>query len=195
MASIADTLGEIRLPITASLIATLVLVAFTWLYWHATGNLAETLIFLAALGAAIGTILGAFYSARALTLTARALAREDVRGKTEIALRFTSKWNDPAMFHVRDAVREIFALAHDSPEIDAKIRAKETNLFHFMNFLEEISIAIDIGHADPNILREAFAGVVKLAWTRLSPWVTRLRNSRNNQRIWMHVEQLAGKWR
>ena len=167
----ADRLGEIRFPVTASVVASLIVVALSAVYWWTTSRVPETVLFFAAAATGAGTVLGAFYTARGLALTAAALTRDESRHKTALAFQFTSKWNDPAMFHVRDAVRELFNGDHASQEFTHLLKSKETNVIHFLNFLEEVSIAIEKGGADPNILKEAFAGITVLAWSKLQDWV------------------------
>jgi hypothetical protein len=139
----ADKLGEIHFPITASLISLALVVVLGFVYGYTTGKIPETVLFIAAAGAAAGAVLSAFYTARGFPLTAAALTRDETRYKVALAFRFTSKWNDPAMFHVRDAVRELLNGDHGSPEFGALLREKETNVIHFLNFLEEVSIAIN----------------------------------------------------
>lgn len=190
----ADKLGEIRFPITASLITLAVVVILGFVYGYTTGKIPETVLFIAAAGAAAGAVLSAFYTARGLQLTAAALGRDERRYKIALAFRFTSKWNDPAMFHVRDAVRELMNGDHGSPEFGALLRDKETNVIHFLNFLEEVSIAINKGGADPEVLCEAFRGITITAWSKLQTWITELRRKRNSPRIWVNVEELARKW-
>jgi hypothetical protein len=190
----ADVLGVIRFPITASLIAAAIVVILGLVYWYSTGKVPETVLFIAAAGAGAGAVLGAFYTARGLQLTAAALTRDETRYKVALAFNFTSKWNDPAMFHVRDAVRELLNGDHSSPEFTALLKAKETNVIHFLNFLEEVAIAIEKGGADPNVLCEAFRGITVTAWSKLQSWVTELRRKRNSPKIWFNVEDLARKW-
>ncbi len=190
----ADVLGEIRFPVTASVVATAIVIALGFVYGYTTGKIPETVLFIAAAGAGAGAILGAFYTARGLQLTAAALSRDETRYKVALAFQFTSKWNDPAMFHVRDAVRELLNGDHSSPEFAALLKAKETNVIHFLNFLEEVSIAIQMGAADSHVLCEAFRGITVMAWSKLQGWVTDLRRKRNSPRIWINVEDLAGKW-
>jgi hypothetical protein len=190
----ADRLGEIRFPVSASLIALAVVVALGCIYGYATSNVPETVLFMSAAGAAAGAILSAFYTARGLQLTAAALSRDETRHKVALAFQFTSKWNDPAMFHVRDAVRELLNGDHGSPEFEALLEAEETNVIHFLNFLEEVSIAINKGGADQEVLCEAFRGITIMAWSKLQAWITELRRKRNSPRIWVNFEELARKW-
>jgi hypothetical protein len=107
----------------------------------------ETVLFIAAASAGAGAILGAFYTARGLELTASAL-----------------------------------------------LTSQETNVIHFLNFLEEVAIAMEKAGADPDILREAFRGIVLTAWSKLQAWAIEQRRKRNAPRLWTNVEDLAKKW-
>lgn len=194
MATESTHLVEVRFPVTAGLIATIVVGSISLIYWMATGSVEKVVVFLAASSAAAAGILTAFYSARSLAMTAASLRLDEELRTRELAFRFTSKWNDPAMFHVRDTVRALFALDHKSPEFQASIQAKETNVIHFLNFLEEVGIAIERGGADAGILKEAFGGVVSKAWSELEEWIREQRRQRCQPRIWIYVEELARRW-
>jgi Domain of unknown function (DUF4760) len=91
-------------------------------------------------------------------------------------------------------VRELFSADHKAPDFQDDIKAKQTNVIHFLNFLEEVGIAIEKGGADHTILKEAFGGVVNTAWSKLQDWIREQRRERNRQRIWIYVEELAKKW-
>jgi hypothetical protein len=192
--AVADRLGELRFPVTASIVATLIVIVLGGVYGYIIRKVAETVLFIAAASAGAGAILGAFYTARGLELTASALARDEIRYKTALAFQFTSKWNDPAMFHVRDAVRGLLTGDHNSVEFSALLTTQETNVIHFLNFLEEVAIAMERAGADPDILREAFRGIVLTAWSRLQAWAVEQRRKRNTPRLWTNVEALARKW-
>ena len=192
--AIADRLGEVRFPVTASLVASAIVLILGGVYWYTTGKISETVLFIAAAGAATGAILGAFYTARGLELTAAALARDEVRYKVSLAFQFTAKWNDPAMFRVRDAIREIFNGDHNSQKFAEHLASEETNVINFLNFLEEVGIAMEKAGADPIILEEAFKGITTLAWSKLHPWVIERRRKRNAPKMWVYMEKLASKW-
>jgi uncharacterized protein DUF4760 len=192
--AVADRLGELRFPVTASIVSTLIVTFLGAVYWYATARIPDTVLFVAAAATGAGTVLGAFYTARGLELTASVLARDEIRYKTSLAFGFTSKWNDPAMFDVRDAVRELLNGDHNSVEFAEHLVCHETNVIHFMNFLEELSIAIERGGADPHVLREAFRGIALTAWSKLQAWVVEQRRRRNAPRLWINVEGLARNW-
>jgi Domain of unknown function (DUF4760) len=192
--AVADRLGELRFPVTASIVATLIVIVLGGVYGYIIRKVPETVLFIAAASAGAGAILGAFYTARGLELTASALARDEIRYKTALAFQFTSKWNDPAMFHVRDAVRELLTGDHNSVEFSALLTSQQTNVIHFLNFLEEVAIALEKAGADPDILREAFRGIVLTAWSKLQAWAVEQRRKRNTPRLWTNVEDLAKKW-
>lgn len=191
---VADKLGEPRFPVTASIVATLIVIFLGGIYGYTTGKVPDMVLFVTAAAAGAGTILGAFYTARGLELTAAALARDEIRHQTALAFQFTSRWNEPAMFHVRDAMRELLGGDHNSAEFAAHLTAEETNVIHFLNFLEELSIAIEKAGADSNVLHEAFRGITLTAWSKLQAWVVEQRRQRNNQRIWVNLENLARRW-
>jgi hypothetical protein len=189
-----DRLGEVHFPVTASIVATLIVLLLGGIYGYTTGKIPETVLFIAAAGTGTGAVLSAFYTARGLELTAAALARDEIRDKRALAFQFTSKWNDPEMFHMREVVRGLFAMDHKDSCFQDHIKNKTTNVIHFLNFLEEVAIALEKGGADADILHEAFAGVVATAWSKLQPWVADFRTTRHRPKLWIYVENLANNW-
>lgn len=190
-----DKILEVRIPVSASIAAAVSVMALTVAFWYATKSWSQTVLFFVGACAAFGAVLSAFYAARSLSLTAAALDRSERRARQAIAFQFTSKWNDPTMFHVRDAIRKVFHYDHKSKEFADHIHSNETNIIHFLNLLEEIAIAMEIGEADPNILELAFKGVVTTSWNKLQNWVGDFRQVRGRPAYWINVEKLAQKWR
>jgi hypothetical protein len=197
----ADKVGEVRFPVKASFIAAAVAVGLTIWYYVETKNTEKTLVFAAAVLAAAGAILAAFYAARAIGATlgvasasAKSQADDLAARKRQAALRYVERWNEASMFHVRDVVRGLFDTAHDGEEFQKLLTEKRTNVINFLNFLEEIAIARESGDVDERILRDAFRGVVETAWQRLQHWVGDQRRMRNRPRIWCKLEELARIW-
>jgi hypothetical protein len=188
-------LGEIRVKVSVGLIATLILVALTVAFYALTRSYSQTALFLAADAAAIGAILGAFYSSRALALTAHALDRERERQCKALAFVLTSRWNDPNLFHVRDTVRALFDVEPRSEGFNEVLTKNKTNVIHFLNMLEEIGVAMEHGGADEEILKSAYRGVVITAWARFGDFVAAQRRTRGRDDIWKKFEDLAIKWR
>ena len=192
--AVIDKLGELRFPVTASIAATRIVIIMGAVYWYTTARVPDTVLFVAAAAAGAGTVLGAFYTARGLELTAAALARDEIRYQTAPAFQFIARWNEPSLFHVRDAVRELLNGDPNSSEFAALLMSKATNVIHFLNFLEEPSIAIEKAGANPDVLHEAFRGIALTAWSRLQKWIVEQRRGRNTPKLWINVETLARKW-
>ena len=211
-----DRIGEVRFPITASVLATIGIILLSAFYWYATKSMAETIVFFAAAVAAAGAILTAFYSARSLAINARYLEREEIRSrsvseaeerrhrellereearhKSRSALDLASRWNDPSMYHVRLTVRELFDEDHKPPNFLQNLEKNKVNVIHFLNFLEEIAIVIERENADEAILRDAFEGVVSTACSKLHSWIQNYRINRHRPKLWIKLESLNKKW-
>ena len=190
----ADLLTEVRFPIKASTISAGMVTLLCAIYWFATKNLAQTVIFFTACAGGTGAILSAFFAAKALDHTVFALKASRDEQQKATALGLISRWNDPAMFHVRDAVREVILLEAKEHEFSEKIAEKQTNVTHFLNFLEEIAIAIECRVADPDILKAAFKGIVVRCWILFEPFAQQIRKERKSTAIWEKVQALASKW-
>lgn len=185
---------EVRFTITAGLIAGAVVIALAVAYWLATYSLPQLAVFVAASAAAAAAIVSAFYSGRGLRQAAEAIEIQEETRRKALALHLISRWNDPAMYHVRDVVREVFKTDHNSPGFQQRLTDKETNVIHFLNFLEEVALGLEQAGADEAILRSAFSGVVSTAWTKLENYVREQRRARGRPLIWTKVEELARSW-
>lgn len=199
--SSSDHLGEVKFPVRASWIAIAVVVGLSIAFYWESRSVKETIVFLAAASAAAGAILAAFYSARGLGITAaiaaRAASAEDDQQAYAARMRsmgYGERWNDPSMFHVRDVVRELFDRAQDAQRFKEHVTEKKTNVTHFLNFLEEIAIAVNTGDSDETTLKRMFRGVVIDAWTKLGPWIEEQRRERNRPRGWIEMQELARRW-
>lgn len=197
-----DTMITVVFPVRAGWVVGLMIIALTVAYWFATKSFRETVLFLAASAAAGGAILGAFFSGRAVAVTTEAMERTreatlklSQETKRVRALDVGRRWNDPNMFHVRDACRVLFDMeASKKAEILALAREKTTNLIHMLNFLEEMAIQISADIADETILKEQFGGIVALSWARLEEWICEHRKLRGRPKQWMCLQTLAQKW-
>ena len=194
---------SLRFPITFTAIVVAAVAVLTAAFYFATGSFTDTVIFLAAAAAAGGTITTAFYVARTLNLYIRQESRRrdreealDERGKKERALRYGERWNDPSLFYVRDVCRALFELrGKPQDEIIKLAEEKKTNIIHLLNFLEEISFAIDRNLVDIDLVRGQFEGIVHSVWQLLLPWVTKFRTDQNRSKIWERLEALEKVWK
>ena len=212
MSGTADTVVRVRVqfPVTFSIITTLLVIALTWtFYYHTNGGLKETLVFFAAVVTAGGQITASFYTARALAATLKINQENSVRAsKTDIAeaarevlvqrraaLAYGRRYNDPSMYHVRDAFRSIVSHEGSVDDLVRFAEEKATNVIHILNFLEEIAFAIREGVADERLLRNQFQVVVVQGWLRLVPWITKHRDARRSTEIWEDLEKLYDRWK
>lgn len=193
----------LTLPIKWSILGAVIVCSLTIIFYFNTESFDQTVIFCAAATAAAATVLAAGYTGKTLGLYLRQDARtheihEDKKmlRKKHMALRYAERWNDPAMYHVRDVFRGLSA-QRTLPEADRMdmIRKSETDVIHIMNFFEEAAFAREHGLADDEVLKNQFAGIVSTLWETLKPWVQEYRRERGRQKIFEMVEQLYAQWR
>jgi hypothetical protein len=123
---------------------------------------------------------------------------EEGRLMRRLALRFGERWNDPAMYHVRNTLREVMDFqAKSQDELINLVNdpSKRTNVIHVFNFLEEIAVALKYQLVDSTIVSDQFCGIILAAWARLTPWIHVHRNERADQRIWDDLEALYATWK
>lgn len=186
---------QIAFPLTFSLFATIMLVGITAAYAWDTKSLKDTLIFFLAGAAAVGQITAAFYTARMLAATL-SIRSEDIGYASRVkAFSFGERWNDPAMYHARDTLREV--LDHDGShdQLVDVIEKKRTNVIHVMNFLEEIGTAVRCRVADDEIAKMQFSFVVTSTWSKCLPWIHDHRRRRGQNALWEDLEALYDAWK
>ena len=186
---------HLRFPVTFSVVATIGLVLVTAAYAFDTHSAKSTLIFFLAGAAAVGQITASFYTARMLAATL-AIRDADMKGQANPSvMQLGSRWNDPAMYHARDALREI--LDHDGShdELTKLIDTKRTNVIHILNFLEEIATAVKNEMADAALVKTQFSGVVVLTWSKVIPWIQSHRKKRGQPDIWEDLESVYDSWK
>lgn len=193
----------LTLPVKWSILGAAIVVILTGLFYWNTGSFDKTVIFGAAATAAAATVLAAGYTGKTLGL----YLQQDKRAqqihddkvalrKKHVALRYAERWNDPAMYHVRDVFRDLAAKRNlPQDQLIQAIRTKETNVIHVMNFFEEAAFARKHELADDQVLRNQFEGIVATLWTTMEPWVHEYRKERHRPKIYEMVEELSKVWR
>ena len=177
-------------------LALLVIVLFGTYIMVPESHQGAVIFFGAALTVA-GALATAFYTGRVLSL--QVMVHE--QSPQDIAFRFSERWNDPQMFHTRDACRQIMDML--SPTVDAA-RAKDEleadevmrrNLRPILNFLEELALAIRTERADQEITRRFFAGIVTNVFLVTEEWIKDQRAHRKRPQLWVEFEWLYKTWR
>jgi hypothetical protein len=218
MAGGADTVANvnIKFPITFSILNVIAVLIVTFIYWLVSKSPTETLVFFAAVSAAAGQITVSFYTARLLSSTIahdRAASEREKRIEErerrldereenaekfrakQAAMAFGSRWNDPAMFHVRDTAREVVRNSGTEEELQTYVESRATNVIHVLNFLEEIRTAHRHQLADREVLKEQFDGIVVSTWMKLHGWINKHRTSTGNRDTWEDLENLYDAWK
>lgn len=182
------------IPIRVWLVGLLALVALSAaFYFWPSGR--ETLIFFSAALLGISAVGSNIYAARTLQIF---LDRE-TRSPVEMAFHYAERWNDPQMYHVRDACRQIMDMRGDAPEA-ARARIDENepyrkNIRPILNFLEELSIAVRTGRADGETSNRFFAGIVINLFQVTEEWIKEQRRNRNRPKLWIELQWLYNQWK
>lgn len=184
-----------RLPVTIGVILAFLVTVLTVVYGLQWPLDRPTVAFLAAALAAAGAIAGAFYIGRTLHVH---LERE-ARTPQDAAFRYMERWNDPAMFHARHVCREIIdTLGPQGPEkvkedLDKNLE-KRTNVGHILNFLEELSVAVQMKRTDETLTRRQFEGLAIRLYQLLTPWIEEQRRIRGRPKLWVEIQWLYENW-
>ncbi len=181
-----------NIPITvglAGILAVLVL-GISVAYWYFPTN-REPILFFAIAVTAAATLSGTFYLGAALRMNV-------VQQSQLAAFALMARWNSPELFHSRaDCHRVLDAFRARGVEgVTEALRAEQVamNIRHVLNFLEEISIAVKVGHVDEELLASAFAGLVIRAYNALGAWIGEHRRISGRQKVWAELEWLYERW-
>ncbi|MET0483872.1 MAG: DUF4760 domain-containing protein [Aestuariivirgaceae bacterium] len=183
-------IGRLSLPVTHWLIAGLTIGVLTAAYWLVTGDAEKTIIFFALAATAGATVLNAVYMARSVREVLRDRSSREEVEKIRRALSFGQRWNEPAMFRVRDKFNTILRQHNEGRGPDAILEADADEMIvaQGLNFLEELAYAKEKGIVDGETARNQFEGIVIGVWQALAPWIDRRRELRRRPKIWCRFQ-------
>jgi len=148
----------------------------------------DVLVFVAAVLGGIGVLISAMNE-----IDTR---REEIGdGRARGALRFISDWNSPDFYHAKNKGRELLDHFEKNGFDNCQfVEERLQNLMDVLNFFEQMSIAIELGHADNAIARRFFKSIALHYWQITKPWIEKRRATKNNPRLICEFETLAKNW-
>lgn len=161
-------------------------------YFYLNVPLRDTITFAAlALTAAAGIGSG-FYLAQSLRMQAE-------QQKQAEAFALIARWNSPDLFYARNASFKALQVFQSQGEASVrelldKDESVANNARHVLNFLEELAIAVRIGHVDEELVSDAFAGLVIRSFKAYESWINEHRRVTGRQKLWTELETLYRRW-
>jgi hypothetical protein len=148
----------------------------------------DALVFIAAVLGGIGVLISAMNE-----IDAR---REEIdHGRARTALRFVGTWNSPDFYHAKNKGRELLDhFEKNGPGDSAFLTERLQNLMDVLNFFEELSIAIQLGHADDAVAKRFFKSIIIHYWQVTEPWIKKRRAAKSNPRLLCEFQTLAEGW-
>ena len=169
-----------------------------------TGSIEKTLIFVGATSVAAGTILAVFYSAKVLSLQLSQNSRLRTEylnsielQKKENSIRYGARWTDPNMQKPRQTCREIANLkGHSLDQEKSALDSddKRSDVFHLLNFFEEMAAGIKHGTSDEETLKDLFKKSLTTVWKSLHLWIENWKKLHDLEVAWILTEQLHKSW-
>ena len=147
-----------------------------------------------AVGAA-AAIVSAFYIAQ--SVYANVQSEEMTR-----TMSLTSEWNTTSLFDSKKAVIGLIKPIADKPReerlriIQERIKDDdmlELNITNVLNYLEDLSVLVDKGFVNEDVIRELYQTNVLRYYDVFEPWIADLRNRRGS-RLYIGLESLCRKW-
>jgi Domain of unknown function (DUF4760) len=155
----------------------------------------EVLVFLAAVLGGIGVLISAMneIDARHEEIGTRREQIEHERARG--ALQFVSDWNAPEFYHAKNKGREVLEYFEKNGHADCDfIKERQQNLMDVLNFFEEMSIAIQLGHVDDIVAKRVFRSIAIRYWQMTEPWIKNRRAAKGNPRLVCEFETLIKNW-
>lgn len=149
----------------------------------------EVIGFITLVLTAAGGLAAAHYLSESLRM------QVDQQKRTE-AFHFIERWNDPQMFYVRSACYEALDLGQSRGKDAVKELLREkpnlaVNARQLLNLLEEIAIAVRVGHVDEELVVSFFLTLVTRAYRSFEAWIEDHQRIVGTQRIWQELKALT----
>lgn len=203
----------VKFNLTVTVILCLAIVALSVANFGLGDSVHDAIVFFLLLIGGACQISLAYYSLKNLQLATQAQtqslsrlreqeAKLEKQRKADKAAMFAARWNDPAMVESRKVVRKIttindvnavLAWLKSSDDIEAE--HKEGCARHALNFLEELSAAVNEGYCDEEYVCRLFKGIVINIWSAMSAWVNEERIRKHRQTIFVETENLYNRWK
>jgi hypothetical protein len=155
----------------------------------------EVLVFLAAVLGGVGVLISAMNEIDTRHEENKTRREQIDHERARGALDFVSGWNSPEFYHAKNKGREVIEHFEkkgyeDDPVIDERLQ----NLLDVLNFFEEMSIAIQLGHVDDTVAKRFFRSIAIHYWQTAEPWIKKRRIAKGNPRLGCEFEALAKSW-
>lgn len=132
-------------------------------------------------------------------LDARVQGIEDSRRLS--AATFTGRWNDPQMYHTKKGARECLdslKKLDGTEEQFQEYRNAEPglvqNLLNLLNFLEELSISVQLAATDSQTAKRFFGAILVIIWQDARQFIEQRRDASRNPRLFCELEWLFEHW-
>lgn len=181
------TFGIVALVVAAGLIA----------HYFLFPDARADLKFIVAALATVGGVTSAYYIGSGL----RANAESEKLNRT---FAYPARWGDPSWAPARNAVAGLLRKCQGKPEAERlsliqqaldKTPALERDIIAFLNFLEELALAVNLGLVDEKIVKRFYRTTVVRTYRALAPWVKIHRDERETETIFWEVQSLYEEWR
>jgi uncharacterized membrane protein len=192
--------GDIKFPVTASVLLSLVVILAAWIYathpeWH------PTMEFLSLGFVMIATVLSAYYIGQELQITINQRAEALRSERISRSFVYIDAWDHPYLSKTKQIVRDLIKSMHSGKndaqwiidEIE-KEKDKESSVWDILNFFEGFSLAINQGIADDETLRRCFRGTLIDNYLTFEGLIKQKRAVRNRPQLYAELEVVAKAW-
>jgi Domain of unknown function (DUF4760) len=191
-------LGKVEFPIGISSALTVLVIAAGLIFWYFP-RLHDILTFLGTGFAMAAGVIAAYYIGKTLQITVNQRDEGLNADKVNKAFSFIQRWNTAPLEERKQWWKLLQSMrSKTSPEIDDLLKEGEnrTMVVEVLNFLEEMSLAINEGLADEATLIKFFRTILEGYYSLLADWINKQRTDRTHARprVFVQFEEVAKRW-
>lgn len=186
---------EFRITVTVAVLSVIAAVVVTLIYGEASADKRDVIRFATTSLSVAAAITSASYIGRGLRLNAQ--SEKETR-----TLAFPSRWNHSSNSNIKSSVRKFLKELENVPEKERKEKIEstfdadgelKTHITDALNFLEEMSVCVEMEIVDEALLRDFFLSIVIKYYDIMKPWIDSRRGI--NNRIYKSLTNLYNRWR
>lgn len=191
---------NIKVAVGIAVVTIVFILGITFAYWVTSDSIKDTIMLFAAASTGGGAVLAAFYAARTLELSASGQLDSSGNHRQQLekalkdrAMMFGERWNSSGMRDIQKFAHEVISI-HEQKNVAEFINQNFDQTKLYLNFLEEMALAVNSELIDSDIAKKQFHGIVNRTWHKLEDWIRGKRSEINRPQAWIEFENLAKIW-
>ena len=197
------TVNSVRISILCSIIA-----IGSYLYFVKDKKIQDTINFIVqTIGVSAG-VVSVIYAGENIQRASKIKEEDEQLRKTDRALNYISLWNNPNFYIVRDVSTKIKEIIYsdenknkkdEHPKLANEALSKdkdlEQKLIDILNFLEEVSMAVNKQLINEDIIKDFFVHIFERYAQIYNDYINEQRRLKEYEQMYINFTTLNSKWR